>query len=106
MKSIRGFAYFLPLFFVSVSVAYAQTVSGQISGRVIDPQGAVIGGASVRLTSDLSQQVREFVTDESGSFVFLSIVPGNYSVRVELPGFKTHEQKAISVSAQERVELH
>jgi len=43
MKSIRGFAYFLPLFFVSVSVAYAQTVSGQISGRVIDPQGAVIG---------------------------------------------------------------
>src|SRR5439155_14586379 len=80
--------------------------SGQVSGRVVDPEGAVIGGASVRLTSNLSQQAREFVTDETGAFVFLSMVPGNYSVRVELPGFKAYEQKAISVSAQERVDLH
>ena len=104
MKSMRGFASFLLLFFVFVSVANAQTVSGQISGRVVDPQGAIVGGATVRLTSDLTQQTREFVTDETGAFVFLSLVPGNYSVRVELPGFKAHEQKAISVSAQERVD--
>jgi hypothetical protein len=106
MKSIRGFASFLLLFLVSVSVANAQTVSGQISGRVVDAQGASIGGASVRLTNDLTQQTREFVTNETGAFVFLSLVPGNYSVRVELAGFKAYEQKAINVSAQERVDLH
>src|SRR5437867_3519120 len=103
MMSIRGLASFVILLLVMIPAANAQTVSGQISGRVTDPQGAVIGGAGVRLTSDLTQQVREFVADENGSFVFLSLVPGDYSVHVEQPGFKTYEQKAIHVSAQERL---
>src|SRR5215510_14618884 len=105
MLSIRGLASFLILLLAMMPSANAQTVSGQISGRVTDPQGAVIGGASVRLTSDLTQQVREFVADESGSFVFVSLVPGDYSVRVEQGGFKTYEQKEIHVSAQERLNL-
>ena len=106
MKFIRGLASFMLLFLAMMSAANAQTVSGQISGRVTDPESAVIGGVSVRLTSDLTQQVREFFTDENGSFVFLSLVPGDYSLHVELPGFKAYEQKSIHVSAQERLNLH
>src|SRR5262247_315837 len=105
MTSIRGFASLLLVFLIMTSATAAQTVSGQISGRVTDPQGAVIGGAGVRLISDLTQQVREFVADESGSFVFVSLVPGDYSLRVEQAGFKTYEQKEIHVSAQERLNL-
>src|SRR5262249_36226085 len=52
-----------------------------------------------------TEQVREFVADEAGSFVFLSLVPGDYSVRVEQAGFKTYEQTGIHVSAQERLNL-
>ncbi len=105
--SLRRFLFVLMLLrFVSTQTANAQTVSGQISGRVTDPQSAVIGGAAVQLTNDLTQQVREFVTDETGGFVFLSLVPGDYSLAVELPGFKTYQQKAIHVSAQERLNLH
>jgi len=106
MTSIRGFASFMALLLFVAPAAYAQTVSGQISGRVIDPGGAVIGGASVRLMSELTQQVREYSTDEFGSFIFLSLVPGNYNLRVEMPGFRAHEQKEINVSAQEKVDLH
>ena len=105
--SIRRLLFSLALLLaVTVQTANAQTVSGQISGRVTDPESAVIGGVSVRLTSDLTQQVREFFTDERGAFVFLSLVPGDYSLHVELPGFKTYEQKSIHVSAQERLDLH
>jgi hypothetical protein len=106
MFSVRSIAYVLVVLAAMAPASVAQTVSGQVSGRVIDPEGAVIGGASVRLTSELTQQARDFVTDETGSFVFLSLVPGNYSVRVELPGFRAYEQKNISVSAQEKVDLH
>ena len=106
MTSIRGLACLLFVFLAMIPATTAQTVSGQISGRVIDPQGAVVGGVNVRLTSDLTQQVREFFTDETGSFVFLSLVPGDYSLHAELPGFKTYEQKGIHVSAQERLNLH
>jgi len=104
--SIRGIAFLLVVFLTFASAGNAQNVNGQVSGRVTDPQNAVIGGAAVRLTNDLTQQVREFVTDETGAFVFLSLVPGDYSLAVELPGFKTYQQKGIHVSAQERLDLH
>ncbi len=35
-----------------------QSVTGQISGTVVDPTGGIIAGAEVRLTHNLSRQVR------------------------------------------------
>ena len=46
--------------------ANAQSVTGQIAGTVVDPAGAIVAGASVRLTHDLSQQVHQFVTESNG----------------------------------------
>jgi hypothetical protein len=63
-------------------------------------------GAAIQLTHTDSQQVRSFVSDSNGSFVFLGLVPGTYSLRVSQPGFKTYDQKSINVSPQERVDLH
>src|SRR5438094_9591494 len=97
--SSRELVFVLLLLLIAIPTANAQTVSGQISGRVTDPQGAVIGGASVRLTNDLTQQVHEFVADETGSFVFLSLVPGDYSDHVEDAGFKSYEHESIHISA-------
>ena len=86
--------------------ANAQSVTGQISGTVVDASGGSLVGAVVRLTSDLSQQERAFTTPASGSFVFTNLVPGNYTIKVSMAGFKNYEQKAIQVAAQERVDLH
>jgi hypothetical protein len=87
-------------------VANSQSVTGQISGILTDPAGAVITDATVQLTHDLSQQVRTFKTESSGSFVFTGLVPGSYTLRVAQPGFRTYEQKGIIVASQERVDLH
>ena len=84
----------------------AQSVTGQISGTVTDQGGSVIAGSSVRLTHDLSKQVRSFSTDGSGNFLFTNLVPGDYSVHIEHAGFKGYDQRGISVSAEERVALH
>jgi hypothetical protein len=86
--------------------AMAQTVTGEISGTVVDPAGAPISGVEVRLTSDLTQQARAFTTESSGLFTFPGLVPGDYSLRIEHPGFKAYDRKAIGVSAQEKVALH
>ncbi len=82
-----------------------QSVTGQISGTVTDSSGGVIAGAEVRLTHELSRQVRAFITDSNGSFVFTNLVPGEYNMRVTMAGFQSHDQKGINVSAQERVDL-
>jgi Carboxypeptidase regulatory-like domain len=86
--------------------AYAQSVTGQISGVVVDPAGALIPGATVQLTHDLSQTVRRFTTENTGTFIFTGLVPGSYSLRVTQTGFKATDQKNITVAAQERVDLH
>ena len=83
----------------------AQTVSGQISGVVTDQSGAVIAGVPVQVTNDLTQQPRDFKTDQSGVFLFPGLPPGNYSVHVVQPGFKSFVQHGIHVSAQEDVDL-
>jgi hypothetical protein len=103
--SIRTLAFVLAVFLAFCTAANAQNVTGQISGRVTDPQNAVIGGATVHLTNNLTQQVREFFSDETGAYVFLSLVPGDYHLTVEIPGFKTYQQNDIHVSAQERLNL-
>ncbi len=82
-----------------------QGLSGQISGHVDDTSGRPIVACTVQLTNDLTKQVREMQTDSTGGFVFVELLRGNYSVRVVQPGFRPHEEKAIEVSANERVSL-
>src|SRR5260370_21313887 len=84
----------------------SQPITAQIAGRLVDPAGAVITGAPVRLISDMTHQVREFVTDNSGDFVFTNLIPGSYSLHIAQSGFKAYDQKGITVSAVERVDLH
>jgi hypothetical protein len=85
---------------------HGQGVTGQITGNVADETGGVVAAAAVKLTHDLSQQVRMFTTDSSGTFIFTNLVPGVYTLSISMPGFKAYEQKQIAVSAQERVDLH
>lgn len=106
MRYLRILALVVLLLFAFGQTVHAQSVTGQISGTVTDPAGAVVTGATVQLTHDLSKQVREFSTQGNGDFVFTGLVPGGYSIRVSHPGFKAYDQKGIVVAAQERVDLH
>ena len=90
----------------ALPAVYGQSVTGQISGIVVDPAGAIVPGATVQLTHDLSKPVRKFTTESNGSFIFTGLVPGAYSLHVTQPGFKAYDQKGITVAAQERVDLH
>jgi hypothetical protein len=88
-----------------IRVLHAQSVTGQLSGNVVDASGAAVPGAEVRLTHDLSGQARAFAADSSGSFVFANMVPGAYTLRITQPGFKVHERRGINVTTQERIHV-
>ncbi|MDE3165562.1 MAG: carboxypeptidase regulatory-like domain-containing protein [Acidobacteriota bacterium] len=106
MHRIRTCAGISALLLALLPAADAQSVTGQISGVVTDSSGGALVGATVRLTNDLSQQERSYPSSASGSFVFTNLVPGAYSVKVSMAGFKNYEQRNIPVAAQERVDLH
>src|SRR5215471_12706974 len=77
----------------------AQTVSGSLVGTVIDPAGAVVPAAQVKLTDVNTGATRQAVTDGSGVFRFPNIPPDDYTVSVELKGFKSLVQSGIMVGA-------
>ncbi len=106
MNRLRISACVFSLLLASLPTASAQSVTGEISGVVVDPAGAVVPGAAVQLIHVLSQTVHRFTTESNGSFIFTGLVPGTYNLHVAQPGFKGADQKGITVSAQERVDVH
>ncbi len=86
--------------------ASAQTTTGVISGTVVDPQGAVVPGATVTVTNEATNDTRTATTDsERGSFQVTGLNPGTYSVSVTLQGFRKFERKGVVVSSSERVSI-
>jgi len=71
--------------------SYGQ-VSGAITGTVFDTSGAVVPNANITLVNQATGDIRKTVSNSEGYFVFASVVPATYTVRVELAGFKTWEQ--------------
>jgi hypothetical protein len=96
-------ARLLSLFAAATISAYAQGLTGQISGTVADPTGNFIPGAPITLINTNTNQAREATTDATGSFVFTQLLPGNYSLTVSQAGFKKYEQRDIELTATERV---
>src|SRR5262249_30987722 len=88
----------------SVCCLYAQTF-GEVTGRVTDPSGAVIPGASLTLTNVNTNAVRNAVTAEAGAYTFPSVPPGFYRLRTELAGFKAAVSEPFDVQVQQIVRL-
>jgi len=70
--------------------------SAQFRGTVVDPLGAVVPGAEVKLFHERSV-VGQTVTDDAGAFAFSSLKPGRYSIRANSPGFSPQDTPAIYV---------
>jgi hypothetical protein len=80
---------------------FGQTVSSSLVGTVLDPSSAVVPNAAVTATDQETGAVRAVVTDSSGTFRFLNLTPGEYTVAVTVTGFKSISEKGIILAAQE-----
>ena len=85
--------------------ASAQTITGSISGAVVDSSGGMIPGATVTLTSEKTGQTRGSTTDSEGRFNFAALQPGSYALKVERQGFQALEQRSVILSANENLAL-
>ncbi|HEX5228514.1 MAG TPA: carboxypeptidase-like regulatory domain-containing protein [Bryobacteraceae bacterium] len=75
--------------------------TGALTGTVTDPTGAVVPGVTVLLVSLETNQARNAVTGNDGSYKFSLLPPGNYSVRFSASGFKTSEVSSVTVNVTE-----
>jgi iron complex outermembrane receptor protein len=75
------------------SSAWAQ--SAAIAGRVVDAQGGAVVGADVTLTSVARRTVMTLASAD-GAFRFDGLVPAEYTVHVDAPGFVQWSQKVTA----------
>src|ERR1700758_2411764 len=88
------------------SFASAQTQTpGRIAGTVRDAQGAAIAKADIVAEHAATGEKWTATTDESGSFVILSLSPGSYNVRVEAQGFASALVPALTVTLADTTSL-
>jgi len=80
----------------------SQEFRGTILGRVVDPSGAAVAGAAIEVVNEATKTVVKSATNEAGNYQAPFLVPGNYTVRVELQGFKRLERPGIRVSTNEQ----
>ena len=73
----------------------------EIAGTVTDASGAVIPKAHIQILGVEDGKSREGTADAAGQFMFVVLLPGQYRVRVESPGFKT-SVRTVSLAARDR----
>jgi len=97
MKILTGAAVAL---LVTMPPVAAQDLRARVQGLVTDSTAAVVSGASVTLRNqDTGVQAKQ-ETNNVGQYLFDFVLPGTYTVTVELTGFKQFVQKNILVQAR------
>ena len=77
------------------SPAFAQQITGNISGRITDDQSAAVPGVTVTATNAETGYVRVGLTDGEGIYRLTGLPVGTYDITAELQGFTKINQKAI-----------
>lgn len=86
------------------SAALAQVTTATFYGLVQDPSGAVIPGAEITMTNELTGITTRQVTNASGDFALNFLPIGRYTLTIERKGFKTYVLHGLSLQAGEHVQ--
>lgn len=85
----------LSLVFVPRARAQAGLSTGSIQGTILDPKSASVSEAKVSITSKATGAKLQAEVSPTGTYNSGPLVPGEYVVRVEAPGFKAIEKTFV-----------
>jgi hypothetical protein len=80
---------FILCFIVTTGNATSAGDSGTVRGRVLDPSGAVIPGATVEITNPVSGYRESTISDANGEYAFHNLPFNNYRLTATYKGFRT-----------------
>src|SRR5262245_55868680 len=85
--------------------AVAQEFRGSLTGRITDPTGAALVGATVNLKNAETNIVNSTTTNEDGVYNFPLLQPGKYQLSVTQQGFKAAQRENIELRVADRLTL-
>jgi hypothetical protein len=87
------------------AAAHAQESRATIIGRVSDPTGAVVSGATVDATNVATNATVSTVANESGNYEIPYLLSGVYTLTVEMAGFKKYRREGVQLRIGDRITL-
>ncbi len=93
--------FFLLIAIFSCAPLFAQIATGGVTGTVTDPSGAVVPGATVKLTNTGTSVAQTTKSTSTGTYSFTGVQPGTYNLRAELPGFKRFIDRDLLIHVQQ-----
>ena len=96
----------LALVIVTCLPAFAQTITGSITGTVTDPTGAVVAGAKVTATNVLTGVATPTVTNQSGIYSLHFLQIGQYKVTVESTSFAPQSTTAFTLEVDQEAKVN
>jgi hypothetical protein len=85
--------------------AWGQETRGRVNITVLDPQKAVVVGASLELVDLATNEVRKAVTQSAGTYAFLNLPIGKYRLTVSNQGFRNAVYGEVTVSATKATDI-
>lgn len=99
-------AAFAALVLFSLAPVMAQRDMGTLLGTVTDASGAVIPGATIRITEEATGVEVTLESDGAGNYIRPLLKPGTYTISAEAEGFKKALQSGLLLQSQSRVQAN
>ena len=94
----------LLLILASLTVT-AQEFRGSLTGKIVDPNGAVVPGSKVEIKNIETGVVSTTTSSEEGAYSFALLQPGKYQLTVTKENFNTAVRDGIQVRVADRLTL-
>ena len=91
--------------FVLCVATSAQLPTGSIDGIATDPNGRLVHGAHITVTSKSQGTVRESASNADGSFTLPNLAPGGYTVVLSFTGFAEVRYANVQIEPGKAVTL-
>lgn len=82
---------------LSSTATFAQT-TGSVKGVVKDSSGAVLPGTNVTLTHKATNVSASMLTNETGTYSFAAVIPGEYTLTFDLQGFRRAVRESLTIN--------
>src|SRR6266576_683269 len=103
--SIRWWMALLCFLAVTVMPSFGQVDIGSISGTVVDATDFVVPGVRITVRNEDTRATQETTTNSSGYFISPSLMVGDYTVIVEMKGFRRFVQTGIHLNAADHLSV-
>ena len=106
LTGLRVVVYVAAACLGGASFSFAQEFRASIIGQVSDPSGTAVPGATVKAVQHDTRQAYAANADSAGVFSVSFILPGEFTVTVEAPGFSQKVYPDVTLEAGQKLNLN